>query len=361
MPQSRSILDEIPPLDEIPSRTHISVGDALKLADLDLFTLATTADHLRERACGDVVSFVVNRNINFTNVCVGECAFCAFCKLPPFELTLEQILEKVEEASRMGATEICIQGGLHPRMGTEDYCEILETIRSHYPRMHLHAFSPMEVVHGAKNSGITIREALTELRRSGLGSMPGTAAEILVDEVRRRICPKKLSTAQWVDVITTAHALSIPTTATMMYGHVESWRDRIEHILLIRNIQQKTHGFTEFVPLPFMPHNSPLGERVRFATGGVEDLKVYSIARILLFGLVNNIQASWVKLGHKLAQVALLCGANDLGGTLMEESISSSAGGTAGQYTSPEHLRKLITEIGRVPRERDTLYRLIGD
>jgi len=353
MPASHTILDEIPP------HTHISIGDALELTDLDLFTLANTANHLRERACGDVVSFVVNRNINFTNVCVGGCSFCAFSKLPPFKLTLEQILEKVEEARERGATEICIQGGLHPNMGTEDYCEILEVIREHYPQMHLHAFSPMEVLHGAKNSGITIREALSELKKSGLGSMPGTAAEILVDEVRRRICPKKLSTSEWVHVITTAHALSIPTTATMMYGHVESWRDRIEHMLLIRNIQQKTHGFTEFVPLPFMPHNNPLGERVRFATGGVEDLKVHSIARILLFGLVNNIQASWVKLGHKLAQVALLCGANDLGGTLMEESISSSAGGTAGQYTSPEQLRKLITEIGRVPRERDTLYRVI--
>jgi len=355
MPQANIVLDEISP--------HAPVGldDALKMAELDLFTLAGAADDMREKACGDVVSFVSNRNINFTNVCVGDCAFCAFSKTPPFELSLEQILAKVQEASEMGATEVCIQGGLHPEMCTDDYCEMLEVIKEHYPRMHLHAFSPMEVLHGARNSGIDIREALKELKRSGLGSMPGTAAEILVDDVRRVICPKKLTTSEWVDVITTAHGLGIPTTATMMYGHVESWRDRIEHILLIRSIQQRTHGFTEFVPLPFMPQNNPLGERVMFSAGGVEDLKVHAIARILLFGLVDNIQASWVKLGHKLAQVALLCGANDLGGTLMEESISSSAGGTAGQYTSPEHLRRLITEIGRTPRQRDTLYRTVEE
>ncbi|MHC1570691.1 MAG: 5-amino-6-(D-ribitylamino)uracil--L-tyrosine 4-hydroxyphenyl transferase CofH, partial [Methermicoccaceae archaeon] len=350
MPLTHPILDEITP------HTHISLDAALKIEEHELFSLLCAADDMRKRVCGDVVSFVNNRNLNFTNVCVGDCAFCAFSKTPPFELSLEQILVKVEEASERGATEMCIQGGLHPEMVADDYCEILETIKEHYPKMHLHAFSPMEVMHAVRDSDITIKEMLTELKRSGLGSMPGTAAEILVDEVRRVICPHKLSTSQWVDVITTAHELGIPTTATMMYGHVESWRDRVEHMLLIRSIQQKTHGFTEFVPLPFMPQNNPLGERITFSSGGVDDLKVHAIARILLFGLVDNIQASWVKLGHKLAQVALCCGANDLGGTLMEEAISSSAGGTAGQYTSPEHLKQLITEIGRVPRQRDTVY-----
>jgi len=227
--------------------------------------------------------------------------------------------------------------------------------------MHIHSFSPMEVYHAALISGITVKEALFRLRKSGLDTMPGTAAEILSDRVREIICPSKLKTWEWVDVVRQAHAAGIPTTATMMYGHIETPEERIEHMLIIREIQKETGGITEFVPLPFMPYNNPVGEKLikegRYATPGLEDLKTYAISRILLNGHVNNIQASWVKLGKKLAQFALYCGANDLGGTLMEESISKSAGASNGERISVEELEWMIHGAGRIPKERTTLYR----
>jgi len=235
---------------------------------------------------------------------------------------------------------------------------ILEAIKERYPSMHIHAFSPMEVYHASQNTGCSIKQALSELRKCGLDSMPGTAAEILVDDIRRKICPNKLTTKEWVDIVMTAHTLGIPTTATMMYGHIESWDDRIKHILLIREIQKKTGGFTEFVPLPFMPKNNELGLMTSHK-GGVDDLKVHAIARILLHRYIKNVQASWVKLGKKLAQVALMFGANDLGGTLMEENISKSAGGLAGECLQKEEFENLIREIGRIPKQRDTLYRIL--
>ncbi|MFQ6073123.1 MAG: 5-amino-6-(D-ribitylamino)uracil--L-tyrosine 4-hydroxyphenyl transferase CofH [Methanosarcinales archaeon] len=331
--------------------------DALKLIDMNAFELFALANKLTESVKGKIVTYVINRNINFTNKCIGNCKFCAFRSVSDksYFLSRKEILNKIQKARAIGATEVCIQGGLHPDMELKDYCDILESIKTEIPEMHTHAFSPMEVYHMAHQSGVSIASALKALKKSGLDSMPGTAAEILVDRIRAEICPNKLSTDEWIKVIKTAHKLKIPTTATIMYGHIENWEDRIEHILIIRDIQKETKGFTEFVPLPFMPHNNPLGIGL-YGPTGIEDLKLHSIARIILYKHIDNIQASWVKLGKKLAQIALHCGANDLGGTLMEENISKSAGAKSGEYMSTSEFEFIIRKAGRVPRIRNTLY-----
>ncbi|MCS7144387.1 MAG: 5-amino-6-(D-ribitylamino)uracil--L-tyrosine 4-hydroxyphenyl transferase CofH [Archaeoglobaceae archaeon] len=316
------------------------------------------ANELRKKAVGDIVTFVVNRNINFTDICVNDCKFCSFRNRNNFVLSLEELKKKVEEAVDFGCTEVCIQGGLLPNAEIDFYVSILEVVREVSKKIHIHAFSPMEIIHMAKNSKLTTLEALKILKREGLGSMPGTAAEILDDFVREQICTKKLKTNEWVRVIKEAHSLGIPTTATMMYGHIESWEERIKHIMLIKRIQQETNGFTEFIPLSFMWKNNELGAKAR-GVSGFEDLLVIAIARILLYPEIKNIQASWVKLGIKLAQASLNFGANDLGGTLIEENISKSAGATSGEFISPEELRELIIRAGRIPKQRDTLYNII--
>ena len=347
-------------IDEILERVldgRTTKADALYLSSLLSIELFHLADQLRREAVGDTVTYVINRNINFTNSCIGDCAFCAFKSENGYVLSEEQILQKVQEAIENGATEICIQGGLLRGMMLDDYCGMLESIKSHF-EVHIHAFSPMEVFHAARNSSADITDALKALKHSGLDSMPGTAAEILDDSIRRRICPSKISTAQWIKIITTAHRLGIPTTATMLYGHVESFEDRIDHILLIRDVQQRTSGFTEFIPLPFMAKNNPLG-KVVYRSNGIDDIKVHALSRVLLHKSIKNIQSSWVKLGVKSAQAMLLYGVNDLGGTLMEEHITKSAGGTSGEYLSPTELEDLITGVGRIPRRRTTLYELI--
>ncbi len=347
-------------IDEILERVldgSTTKADALYLASLPSQKLFHLADRLRRESVGDTVTYVINRNINFTNSCIGDCAFCAFKSETGYVLSEEQILQKVQEAVEIGATEICIQGGLLRGMVLDDYCGMLERIKSHF-EVHIHAFSPMEIFHAAKNSNVDIKYALKALKNSGLNSMPGTAAEILDDSIRRKICPSKISAEQWINIITTAHRLGIPTTATMLYGHVESFEERIDHVLLIRDVQQKTKGFTEFIPLPFMSNNNPLG-KVTHRSKGIDDIKVHAISRVLLHKSIKNIQSSWVKLGIKSAQMMLLYGVNDLGGTLMEEHITKSAGGTAGEYLSPNDLENLIIGIGRIPRRRNTLYELI--
>jgi len=334
--------------------------DALLLLEVPPFELFRFADELRDLAVGDTVTYVVNRNINFTSRCVGTCGFCAFRTNTGKVLSIEEIMAKVREAKQAKATEVCIQGGLLPDVGLDFYLGIVEAIKAEFPEMHIHSFSPMEVFHAARISELSVKEALFRLKKSGLDTMPGTAAEILSDRVRKIICPLKLKTAEWVEVVRQAHTAGIPTTATMMYGHVETPEERIEHMLIIREIQKETGGVTEFVPLPFMPYNNPVGEKMiregRYATPGLEDLKVYAVSRILLHGCVDNIQTSWVKLGKKLAQFALHCGANDLGGTLMEESISRSAGASHGESISVEELEWIIHGAGRIPKERTTLY-----
>ena len=289
-------------------------------------------------------------------MCTGTCRFCAFRQNDGYILSIQQILEKIREASALNATEVCIQGGLLPDWDVTNYCEILEKIKEEFPQIHIHAFSPMEVLHAARNSNISVKEALSNLKRSGLGSMPGTAAEILVDRVREEICPDKLTTHEWIDVVRSAHRLGIPTTATIMYGHIETQRERIEHLHVIREIQKKTGGFTEFIPLPFMPSNNELGAGTEVLKR-FENMKFHAIARVFLYPYIKNIQVSWVKLGKKQVQAVLKCGANDLGGTLMEENISRSAGAANGEYMAPDEFERLIREINRVPQQRDTLYK----
>jgi FO synthase subunit 2 len=338
----------------------ITKKDATGLLMKNPFELFETADAVREKLVGDTVSYIVNRNINFTDKCIGTCRFCAFRNCVGFHLSTDEILKNVGEAKRYGATEVCIQGGLLPDMHLEDYVAMLEAIKGKY-EIDIHAFSPMEVFHMSKVSRVSVAHSLQALKDAGLGSMPGTAAEILDDGIRKQICPHKLNTKQWVDVVTKAHKTGIPTTATMMYGHIETWKHRIDHLFIIRDIQRKTHGVTEYVPLTFMSKNNPLGDTLMkeyksLGASGLDDLRMYALSRLIFGSDLVNVQASWVKLGPKLAQVALHCGANDVGGTLMVERISKSAGATSGECMSPQELQALIRDAGRVSRQRTTLY-----
>jgi FO synthase subunit 2 len=334
--------------------------DAIALANKPSY-LFCIADQLRKEEKGDIVTYVVNRNINFTNICVGVCKFCAFReeKEKGYLLSMDVVLSKVEEAVNNEATEICIQGGLHPNFLVENYCEIIEMIKSHFD-VHIHAYSPMEIYHMARNSGMTEAEVLKELKKAGLDSIPGTAAEILDDAIREVICPRKIRTEEWVEIIKTAHRLGIPSTATIMYGHIESLEDRIDHIFKIREIQEETRGFTEFVPLKFMRKHNELGRMVNSKTSFFDDAIVHALARVILHPYCTNIQASWVKLGVRDAQRMLYFGVNDLGGTLMEENISRLSGSQAGEYMSPDDFDRVIKDAGRISRRRTTLYELIS-
>lgn len=336
---------------------NIEKEDALFLVKKP-FLLFRIADELRRAEKGDSVTYVINRNINFTNVCVGNCKFCAFRKENGYLLSIDAILDKVEEAVNNEATEICIQGGLHPNLVIEDYCRIIETINNNFG-VHIHAFSPMELYHVAKNSKISVEEVLKELKEAGLGSIPGTAAEILNDKIRAIICPKKIKTEIWMDVIRTAHRLGIPSTATIMYGHIESVEDWIDHIYKIREIQKEEKGFTELIPLKFMRKNNKLGKIVRREASFFESAIVHSLARVILHPYCNNIQASWVKLGVRDAQAMLRFGVNDLGGTLMEENISRLSGSLAGEYMDAEEFERLIKDAGKIPKRRTTLYEIL--
>ena len=328
----------------------------------DLLGLLVAADLVRRELVGNLVTYVVNRNINFTNICFVGCKFCAFSRGPreadAYFLSLEQVAHKASEARKMGATEVCIQGGLPRGLPPLYYRDILRAVKRAVPGMHIHAFSPMEIVYGVELTGMPLREYLCMLRENGLGTLPGTAAEILDDDVRYILSRNKLSTAQWKEVITTAHQCGIPSTSTMMYGHVETPEHWVEQLLLLRSIQAESGGFTEFVPLGFVHPNTLLFQQGLARPGPTlaEHLKIHALARILLAGAINNIQVSWVKLNRQLAQLCLQAGANDYGGTLMEENISREAGATAGQFTSPEEFQSLIVSAGRIPAERNTTY-----
>ncbi|HJX23340.1 MAG TPA: 5-amino-6-(D-ribitylamino)uracil--L-tyrosine 4-hydroxyphenyl transferase CofH [Candidatus Bathyarchaeia archaeon] len=336
--------------------------ELLKITGRELNALMLAADEVRRRAVGDIVTYVVNRNINFTNVCTTRCEFCAFSTTPDspdaFILPLEEIARRAEEAWKMGATEVCIQGGLHPDLDAAFYHEVCRAVKRVAPDIHVHAFSPMEIVYGAAKSNLSIDEHLKVLKEAGLDSLPGTAAEILDDKIRSIICPKKIDTGTWVKVIKTAHRLGIPTTSTIMYGHVEDAEHRSRHIALLREIQKETHGFTEFVPLGFVHQNTPIYRKglARPGPTGAEDVKVHAVARLMLNGYINNVQVSWVKLGPKLAQICLNAGANDFGGTLIEENISKAAGATTGQHMTPEQIRRIIKDMRRTPAQRTTIY-----
>lgn len=339
----------------------------MKTQGREFQALVLAADFLREKIVGDKITFIQNWNINFTNICTGTCGFCAFKKNKNDEgayfLEIDEIVRRSKNAHDEGAEEVCIQGGLHKDIDAYFYENILLRIKEEIPDIHIHAFSPMEIFYGASKAGITVEENLSMLKKAGLGSMPGTAAEILNDDVRKIICPEKLSTSKWIAVIETAHKVGVPTTCTMMYGHVENTGHMIEHLEILRNIQKKTGGFTEFVPLPFMHKNAPIFKQGISSAGttGAEDLKVYAISRLMFRDLIKNIQVSWVKLGFKFAQICLMAGTNDLGGTLGDENISRSAGSAHGVYTPPGELKKVIKDIGRVPARRNTLYSKIKE
>ncbi len=347
----------------------ISLEQAYALASAegdDLVGLLVAANLLRAEIAGNIVTYVVNRNINFTNICFVGCKFCAFSRGPresdTYFLTMEQMAQKAVEAWQLGATEVCIQGGLPRDLPKFHYRDILRAVKNAVPKMHIHAFSPMEIIYGIELTGMPLADYLSMLRDNGLGTLPGTAAEILDDEIRHILSANKVSTAQWVDVIRTAHRCGIRTTSTLMYGHAETPAHWVRQMRLLRDIQSETGGFTEFVPLGFIHQNTILFAQGLARTGPTmgEHLKVHALARVLLAGSIRNIQVSWVKLNRKLSQLCLHAGANDYGGTLMEENISREAGATAGQYTSPEDFQSLILEAGRIPAERNTTYSRIN-
>ncbi|HUM04986.1 MAG TPA: 5-amino-6-(D-ribitylamino)uracil--L-tyrosine 4-hydroxyphenyl transferase CofH [Terriglobales bacterium] len=328
----------------------------------DLLALLVASNDLRRELAGNIVSYVVNRNINFTNICFVGCKFCAFSRGPreadSYFHSLEDLGRKAKEAWDLGATEVCIQGGLPHGLPPFYYRDILRAVKDAVPGMHVHAFSPMEIVYGVELTGMPLRDYLAMLRDNGLDTLPGTAAEILDDEVRHVLSRNKLTTAQWIDVIRTAHSVGIRSTSTLMYGHRETPEHWVRQLMLLRGIQSDTGGFTEFVPLGFVHQNTLLFQQglARSGPTKAEHLKIHALARVLLAGSINNIQVSWVKLNRQLAQLCLHAGANDYGGTLMEENISREAGATAGEYTSPEEFQSLILEAGRIPAERNTTY-----
>lgn len=330
----------------------------------DAEAVYAVADALRRRANGDRVSFVVNRNINFTNICYMGCRFCGFAKRSEDKdaewLEPAQIVERAQEAWDRGATEVCIQGGLHPKMEGTYYRDIVRAIKAALPDMHIHAFSPFEIWYGASKTKMSYRDFLADLKEAGLGSMPGTAAEILDTEVRMQLTKNKLSAEKWVEIIRAAHEVGIPTTATIMYGHIDGPQHWAAHIRLLRDIQKDTGGFTELVPLSFVHTESPLWsqnpDKVRPGPTALEVDLMHAVSRIMLHGWIDNIQVSWTKLGAARAQEMLSRGVNDLGGTLMNESISRSAGSDHGQEITARELAQIIRAAGRVPVRRNTIY-----
>ena len=346
---------------------EVGEADAVTLfaaSGRSLAALLATADYVRQRTVGDRATFVVTRNINFTNVCYMGCTFCNFAKRaddPAAELlSFDEIARRAEEALQRGATEVCIQGGLHPKLPGGHYKAIVEAIKARVPDIHIHAFSPFEIWYGAHKSRQSPATFLQDLMAAGLGSIPGTAAEILDVEIRRRLTKDKLTTDQWVAIVKAAHRVGLASTSTMMYGHIDGPRHWAAHIALLREIQKETGGFTEFVPLGFVHYDSPLYLRnndVRPGPSADESLRVHAVARLMLAGWIDNIQVSWVKLGPQLAQQILRCGANDLGGTLMNESISRAAGARHGQEITPREMSGIIRGAGLVPTQRSTLYR----
>ena len=328
--------------------------------------MVMTADELRRRTVGDIVTYVVNRNINFTNVCIKRCGFCAFSRdfrqEEGYLLPVEEIIRRAKEAWDYGATEVCVQAGLPPKMEGDLYIRLCESLKKELPDMHIHGFSPEEVLYGSIRSESTIKQYLTELKAAGVGSLPGTSAEILDQELRDKISPGRITVDQWTEVITTAHELGIPTTSTVMFGYLETPTQLAKHMDLIRGIQQQTGGITEFVPLSFVHTEAPmfmkgLVDDVRPGPSGIEVIKMHAIARIMLNNWIPNIQASWVKEGSRMSQLLLTAGVNDLGGTLINESISTAAGAQHGQLMRPSEFRQIIRQAGRIPAERYTTYK----
>ena len=358
-------------LERALSEKEITVIEATRLFEakgIDFHLIGMVADELRRRRVGDVVSYVVNRNINFTNVCIKQCGFCAFSRdfreEEGYFLPLEEITRRAKEAQILGATEVCVQAGLPPDMDGETYEKICRAIKNEIGDIHIHGFSPEEVLYGANRSNLSIQEYLLRLKSAGVNSIPGTAAEILDQTLRDKISPGRISVKKWIEIIKTAHKLGIPSTSTMMFGHLETPEDRAKHIAIIRDIQKETGGFTEFVPLNFIHTEAPmyrenLHDGLRNGADGRDVLLTHAVSRIMLNNYINNIQMSWVKEGPNFAQLLLCWGANDFGGTLMNESISTAAGAKHGQLLKPKEIRQLIRNVGRIPAQRTTFYKII--
>ncbi|MCH2169436.1 5-amino-6-(D-ribitylamino)uracil--L-tyrosine 4-hydroxyphenyl transferase CofH [Myxococcota bacterium] len=347
---------------------ELSVDDAVLLLETggaDLQALMRAADVARREDVGDDISFVVCRNMNFTNVCYVGCSFCGFARhkdeADAYDHPMEELIEKGREAVARGATEFCIQAGIHPNKDHTHYHEVLTTLKEHFPQVHIHAFSPEEMDWGHRKSGMELADYLRWLVDAGLGTMPGTAAEILDDEIRQTISPRKLGRDRWIEIVEAAHSIGLNSTSTLMYGHIETARHVAEHLALLREIQKRTGGFTEFVPLGYIHERNTLFNHLGARPGASvsEDLKLVAVSRLFLRPWIPNIQVSWVKMGPKVAQVSLMAGANDFGGTLMEESISRESGSQYGENLPPEQMRRLIREIGRTPVERSTTYEVL--
>ena len=339
-----------------------------KTKGIDFHLVGLVADELRKRRVGNIVSYVVNRNINFTNVCIKQCGFCAFSRdfreEEGYFLPTEEIVRRAKEAYNLGATEVCIQAGLPPDMKGDLYENICREIKKEIPDIHIHGFSPEEILYGATRSNISIEEFLKRMKEAGVDTLPGTSAEILDQKLRDKISPGRITVKQWEEVIKAAHKMGINTTSTMMFGHLETLEERVNHMIKLRDIQKETHGFTEFVPLNFVHSEAPmykhqLHEGIQKGGSGNDVLLTHAIARIMFNNSIDNIQMSWVKEGQKMSQLLLMWGANDFGGTLINESISTSAGSEHGQLLRPKEIRRMSREIGRIPAERNTNYKML--
>ena len=350
----------------------ISSSDIEKLLqtqNLEYQSTILVADELRRRSSGNLVTYVVNRNINFTNVCIKRCGFCAFSRDYQGEqgylLPISEIVRRAKEAWEYGASEVCIQAGLPPKMEGDLYLKITDAIKQELPEIHIHGFSPEEVLYGSIRSNCSIKQYLNDLKSAGVGSLPGTSDEILDQDLRDKISPGRITVNQWKEVITTAHEIGIPTTSTIMFGHVETFKHIADHLVLIREMQKQTGGFTEFVPLSFVNSEAPMflqglngTQNVKSGPTGMDVIKMHAISRIVLNNWISNIQASWVKEGDRMSQLLLNSGVNDLGGTLINESISTSAGALHGQLKPPSEFRGMIRDAGRIPAERFTDYQI---
>lgn len=355
-------------LEKALAGSDLDFEEGLALATVegqDLVALVKVADELRRREVGDRITYVINRNLNFTNVCIVGCAFCGFSRgadaPDAYFHSIDTLVAKSVEAVERGATEVCIQGGLPKDLDGYFYVQLLRAIKARLPDLHVHAYSPMEITYGVDKTRLPLRDYMLMLKGAGLNSIPGTAAEILDDSVRKSLSPNKLKVRQWIDVVRMAHSIGIPSTSTMMYGHTELPEHWVRHILLLREIQKETAGFTEFVPLGFIHSETRLFQSGHARAGHSvhEDLIVHALARVLLRGYIPNIQVSWVKMGFEMSLECLQAGANDFSGTLMEESISKSAGATFGESITPGELRAMIRTIGRIPTERSTTYKIL--
>jgi cyclic dehypoxanthinyl futalosine synthase len=341
------------------SGEQVNFDYAIKLfQEKDILKLGKIANDIRYKLHPDnIVTYIIDRNINYTNICISRCKFCAFSKdinsKEAYFLSWDKLHDKIEETIRLGGTQILMQGGLHPEFNIEYYELMLRKIKASFPEIHIHGFSPPEIIHFATKSNISIKETITRLKHAGLDSIPGGGAEILVDSIRKQISPKKCSSSQWLEVMKTAHSLGMKTTATMMFGHIESIADRVEHMLKIRDLQNQTHGFTAFIPWTYQPKNTTLGGN---EVGGYEYLKTLAISRIVLNNF-KNIQASWVTQGPKIAQLALTFGANDIGSTMLEENVVKAAG--AEYRLSKQEIIDLIKDAAFIPKQRDTFYNIL--